>query len=70
MTFTICFRKQNGSWTKAKNMGKVINDATVTTPYVSPDGRFLFYTRQQAGVFEYCWVDAKIIEEFKPKELK
>lgn len=68
----ISFKKRDGTWTKAKNMGKAINikDAIISGPYVSPDGKFLFFTRRQTGVFEYCWVSTKIIEELKPKELK
>ena len=68
----ISFQNRDGNWTKAKNMGKEINinDAIISSPYVSPDGKFLFFTRRQNGVFEYCWVSTKIIEELKPKNLK
>ena len=68
----ISFQNSDGSWTEARNMGKAINvsDTVVSSPYVSPDGKFLFFTRRQAGVFEYYWVSAKIIEELKAKSLK
>lgn len=68
----ISFQNRDGNWTKAKNMGKEINinDAIISSPYVSPDGKFLFFTRRQNGVFEYCWISTKIIEELKLKELK
>jgi hypothetical protein len=35
-------------------------------PVVTPDGKYLFY---YAGG-KFYWVNAKIIEEIKPKELK
>jgi len=39
-------------------------------PVVSPDGKFLFFMSRRNGIGEFFWVDAKIIEELKPKELK
>jgi len=58
----ISFRKKDGSWTKAKKMFGPPNMA----PSVSPDGKYLFYA-QHGNLF---WVEAKIIEDLKPKELK
>ena len=41
----ISFRKDDLSWTKAKNMGNNINSsANDVCPSVSPDGKFLFFT--------------------------
>jgi hypothetical protein len=40
----ISFRKDNGSWTEAKNMGETINtSATEIYPFVTPDGKYLFF---------------------------
>lgn len=37
-------RRENNSWTSPKNLGGVINTSgNDTSPYVSPDGRFLFF---------------------------
>ncbi len=37
----------------------------------SPDGKYLFFTRYDENWNEdIYWVDAKIIEDLKPKELK
>ena len=68
----ISFQNRDGSWTKAKNMGKAINinNAIISSPYVSSDGKFLFFERRINGIFDYMWIDAGIIEELKPKELK
>jgi Tol biopolymer transport system component len=41
----ISLRNEDGSWTKAKNMGKKINSAGIDLcPSVSPDGKYLFFT--------------------------
>jgi len=66
----ISFKTKNGCWTKARNLGSVINGSIAILPYVSPDGKFLFYVRSKNGIFEHMWIDAKIIEKLKPKELK
>lgn len=39
-------------------------------PIVSHDGKYLFYLRFIDDRYIPYWVDAKIIEELKPKELK
>ncbi len=71
----ISFRKNDGSWTKFKNMGKSVN--TINNegcPTVSPDGKYLFYLSVGVeGEVVKCdtyWVDSKVIELFKPDELK
>jgi Tol biopolymer transport system component len=43
----ISFKNREGNWTTAKNMGTVINGmGPEFSPCVSPDGKYLFYTRQ------------------------
>jgi Tol biopolymer transport system component len=39
-------------------------------PIISPDGRYLFFNSGRNGKSDIYWVDAKIIEEFIPKESK
>ncbi len=40
----ISFRRDNGDWTKAINMGENINtESSDSRPYVSPDGKYLFF---------------------------
>jgi len=63
----ISFKKEDGSWTRKVNMEKILKRNIVGgCPYVSPDGKYFFYTRNG----DIYWVSAKIIEELKPKELK
>jgi Tol biopolymer transport system component len=92
----ISFRKQDGSWTQAVNMGESINtEANEFCPNVTSDGKYLFFTSRRRrpielplqnpitheekmkmvgspgnGEGDIYWVDAKIIEELKPDELK
>ena len=69
----ICYKKKNGTWSQAINIGKVLDTKSGSTlPYISPDGKYLFYnsisdTGKKADIF---WVDAKIIKVLKPKKLK
>jgi hypothetical protein len=70
----VYFRKQNGSWTEPINMGASVNSSdSEARPYVTPDGKYLFFTssrpnpRRTGNIY---WVDARVIEELKPKELK
>ncbi len=58
----VSFKKVDGSWSKAKNMGASINSKGMEMcASVSPDGKFLFFARN-GNIY---WVDAKIIENLK-----
>lgn len=66
----ICYKLKDGSWSEPVNLGPKINTgATERFPSVTPDGKYLFFLRVSDGS-DFCWVDAKIIEDLKPKELK
>ncbi len=67
----ISYRGDDGEWGPAINVGDKINTgASEKSPSVSPDGKFLFFNRRtkprNADVTIY-WVDAKFIEELRPK---
>lgn len=66
----ISFRKEDGTWTKAVNMGEKINtQGHEVCPSVSPDGKYIFFGRATQGKkTDIYWADAKIIEELRPKE--
>ena len=74
----ISFRQKDGSWGTAINMGDKINTAAYEQrPRVTPDGKYLFFWRGDKKVKEdgssYWvgnphWVDAKIIENLRPKQ--
>lgn len=64
----ICSRNSDDSWSEAINLGNTINtEDSERFPGISPDGKFLFYLGHTMDIY---WVDAKIIEQLKPKELK
>ena len=77
----ISFKKSDGTWTEPVNMGHKINsDVKDRFPYVSPDGKYFFFNSNRVsglnerpipdGPGNIYWVDAKVIEALKPKELK
>jgi len=67
----VSYHKEDGTWTKSKNLGETINTpARESISVVSPDGKYIFFISRRNGIGEFFWVDAKIIEELKPEELK
>ena len=63
----ISFRRNDGTWTLAENMGGIINSAGEdVAPYVSPDGLYLFFASDRLGNRDPFWVDTSIIEELNP----
>ena len=66
----ICFRLVDGSWSQAFNYTILNTEESDWCPTVSPDGKYLFFTRNNTGNGDIYWVDAKIIEELKPVKLK
>ena len=66
----IAFRKGENQWTEPVNMGKNINTSGWEMgPSLSPDGKYLFFTRRKAWDTEepskIFWVDIAIIENYK-----
>jgi hypothetical protein len=54
------------SWTEPKNMGKTINSkAFEMCGSVSPDGKYLFFSRFFEGTSNIYWVSTNIIEQLK-----
>ena len=52
-------------------MGQGINSpGNDWIPYVTSDGKYFFFVSNRTGDDDIYWVDAKIIEEMMPKELK
>lgn len=65
----ISFRKKDGSWSKAVNMGDRINTKHgELLGNVSPDGRWMFFTRNANKNMDIYWVDAKIIDDLRQKQ--
>jgi len=67
----ISFRNQDGSWMDAVSLGSEINsDAHEVCPVVTRDGKYFFFISMKSGKPQMYWMDAKIIEELKPENLK
>jgi len=50
----ISIREENGNWSEAQNIGNVINTEMLERfPSVSPDGKYLFFTRNRGEVSDY-----------------
>ncbi len=63
----ISFKKHDGTWTEPKNMGEKINsEAYDFTPMLSPDGQYLFFTKNPGGNGDIYWVSSKIIDAYRP----
>lgn len=62
----ISFRKEDGSWTKAQNLGNKINStADEICASISGDGKYLFYHSKRNGNGDIYWVDTSFMEELK-----
>lgn len=64
----ISFKNKN-AWSLPINMGNKINTKfSENRPYVTPDGKYMFFTRNIFGNRDIYWISGQIIEELKPKE--
>jgi len=71
----ISYRQKDGSWGKAINLGDKINSpAWDAAGHVTPDGKYFFFNRTvnqgkegELPNVDLYWVDAKFIEEMRPK---
>ena len=62
----ISFKKEDGSWSEAKNMGESINSASIDlAPSLSPDGKFLFFSSGRGDSVDLYWIDAQIIDSLR-----
>jgi len=69
----ISFKKPDGNWTEALNMGESINEKDAAWPYVSPDGKYLFFVSSKdndSWFYKVYWVDAEIIEKLIQEKFK
>ena len=58
----VSFRKADGSWTPSRSLGNTINtDTDDFCPYVSPDGKYLFY----ASRGDIYWVSTEVIKNLR-----
>ncbi|MBQ4809943.1 PD40 domain-containing protein [Pseudoalteromonas luteoviolacea] len=65
----ISFRKPDGTWSEALNMGDTINtEVREASASVTPDGKYLFFNRAtKNNDSDIYWVDAQIISTLKKR---
>ena len=63
----VSFKNKYGSWREPVNMGdKINNGMTATFPFVSHDGKYLFFNRfDETDTDVFFWVSSKVIDEFR-----
>jgi hypothetical protein len=73
----ISFKDSHGEWTDPRNMGEQINSkGNDLSPWVSHDNKYLFFASTrldptgQNKSHDIFWVDASVIEEYRPSELR
>ena len=70
----VYFQREDKSWTEAINLGEGVNSAGFEArPYVTPDGKYLFFTsnrEESEGGEGIYWVEAKVIDQLRPKEIE
>ncbi len=66
----ITYKKQDGSWTNPKDLGAGINtDLLDIYPYITPDGKYLIYTRRDgaspAASSKLYWVKTDFVDSLR-----
>jgi len=68
----VSFRRADGGWGEPAHLANIINtEHTEFCPMVTPDGKYLFFSRLHGGSWskatagDVYWVDAKILEQFR-----
>lgn len=66
----ITFKRNDGTWTEALNMGPEVNTKHAERfAKVSPDGRYLFFGRNTGNGFDIYWINASIIGDLRKQVL-
>jgi Tol biopolymer transport system component len=62
----IVLARQDGRWTTPLNMGSLVNSPHEEyIPYVTPDGKYFFFTSNKSGDRDIYWMDARIIDRLR-----
>lgn len=67
----VYFKNADGTWSKPINLGEEVNSTFYeTVPSVTPDGKYLFFSRynEEGGrISDFYWVSTEVIERLRPK---
>jgi hypothetical protein len=68
----VSFRRDGGTWGEPVHLGTTVNTEELEyCPMVSPDGRYLFFSRRrgaswkEATAGDVYWIDVKFLEQFR-----
>jgi len=62
----ISYQSNDGSWTNPKNLGSKINSEKMDdASSISPDGKYLFFSRRTNEESDIYWVSSSFIDSFK-----
>lgn len=69
----VYFKNQDGTWSNPINIGTTVNtNFSEKTPSISPDGKYLFFGRDERdiepGLSNIYWVSTEVIEKLRPKQ--
>lgn len=63
----VSFRKSDGGWTEAINLGAGINsDQSENRPFITADGKFLFFNSNVNSSRDVFWVDLDVVRQLEP----
>ena len=69
----VYFKKKDDTWSKPINLGKEVNsNFGETCPSITPDGKYLFFSRynEEGGVPNFYWASTEIISKLKTTYFK
>jgi Tol biopolymer transport system component len=69
----VYFKKKDNTWSKPINLGKEVNsNFGETCPSITPDGKYLFFSRynEEGGIPNFYWASTEIISKLKTTYFK
>lgn len=62
----VSFHSKNDTWSDLQNLGPAVNTKGYDfAPSVSPDGRFIFFTRDRGGQGDVYWISSEILDALR-----
>ncbi len=65
----VTFKSSDNSWTTPTNLGESINQGSNWRPFLTYDGKYLFFQSDKNGMDQFYWVSTELIEKLKPEKL-
>ncbi|MCG8376084.1 MAG: hypothetical protein MI702_06345, partial [Chlorobiales bacterium] len=59
----VSFLNENGFWGEAIKLGNEINEIHSVVPVISPDGKYIFFSREN----DIWWVSTEVIEQLRER---